>query len=319
MLKDILAKTVNVKIAVVGDFMLDKYVFGEVHRISPEAPVQILSKTDERYYPGGAGNVAANLAALGAKVGVFGILGNDSNANKLTEIFLQRGISTDLCFYQDNRPTTVKERFVVNKHQLLRVDNESTDWVSPLLLERITKELASIGGYSAIILSDYGKGVCTQMLCEWTIQYATALNIPVIVDPKGIRYDKYKGATAITPNHHEAEEVYGRKFNGEDDIGYALWSFYRSLAIEYPIITHGSDGIYYMDNQAVKHSESKAREVCDVSGAGDTVVAVLSYCLANDIDISNAVDIANIAAGISVGHVGTAAVSKDEIMKELLT
>ena len=304
------------RIVVVGDVMLDVFVYGSCVRISPEAPIPIVQVQREDMMLGGAGNVARNIAALGGTAVLIGAVGEDADANDLEALIDgENGITADLV--RTSRPTTRKIRYVVGHQQLLRADIESKDPVDPaLLLAAIDRQLP---GADALVLSDYAKGVLTPELLRSAINRARALGLPVIGDPKSIDIGRYDGVTLLTPNAVEAAHAAGMACDSDADIeraaGLMLAKMPSSAAL---LITRGAAGMTLAgQNRSMLHLPTVAREVFDVSGAGDTVVATVSLGLAAGLEIATATQISNVAAGIVVGKAGTAVVTVDELVHEL--
>ena len=304
----------NRNILVVGDVMLDEYLWGSVHRMSPEAPVPIVAIERQSYALGGAGNVAANLASLGSRVWLVGAAGIDLQAAQLAELLtLTPNISPYLYPCQD-RPTTIKTRIIAHGQQLLRADREERHPISAGAEEHIISWIQEqLPNLHACVLSDYAKGMLTETLIHSVITLCQQANVPVIVDPKGHRYSRYQGATIVTPNlaeAHLAVEMEEEQLTLEE-VADRLLGEIRAGAL---LITQGPKGmsLFRPDNRAL-HIPAEARIIYDVTGAGDTVVAVLALLLAIDMDMETAARLANYAAGIVVGKVGTASVSLEEL------
>jgi len=292
-------------ILIIGDIMLDKYIFGKVDRISPEAPVQVVEVKKENYLPGGAANVANNIAALNANAFMVGIVGNDNEANILLEELNKRNINTSGIVKDAQKPTTQKVRILGQKQQLLRIDYEKKDYINKEAENNILNFIKTqINNTDAIIISDYAKGVITQDLIKEIKDIAKEKII--IVDPKPKHKDFYKGTTLITPNLKEAKEMTEK----EEDLIKELDS---------PIlITKGEKGMsLYEKDGNITNIPTKAKEVYDVSGAGDTVVATLALALSSNTTLKQAAILANHAAGITVGKVGTSTVTIEEIKKNI--
>lgn len=298
--------------------MLDKYVWGEVERISPEAPVPVVRAVRNSEQPGGAGNVAMNLAGLGARVTLVGLASEDEDGFRLRALLAKAGVESALLSIPDI-PTISKLRVLGGSQQILRLDVErrfrlSTE-ASGRLQEAITAKLPDV---SAVILSDYGKGALTEEICQHTIRAAKHLGCPVLVDPKTSYFDRYRGATTISPNLPElAGAVQGDTHDlpGLFQSGKAL---VRDLALEYLVVTLGEKGIAVLWPDAETIDPATARQVFDVSGAGDTVVSVLALCLASGIKIEAAIRLANRAAGVVVSKVGTVPIQKTELLAMLV-
>jgi rfaE bifunctional protein kinase chain/domain len=296
------------KLLVVGDVMLDRYWFGDSDRISPEAPVPVVqvSKVDERL--GGAANVARNVAALGANTTILGVVGEDEAGNRISELLRQSGVNSQL-EVDPKVPTTVKLRVIARQQQLIRLDFEETPSQTALeqKLARFEKALVSA---DVLVLSDYGKGALSQVAAM--IEYARAQNKVILVDPKGEDYEKYRGATLITPNRSELRQVVGR-WADEDDLTQRAQDLRRSLGIQALLLTRSEEGMSMFTDQGVSHVRAQAREVFDVSGAGDTVIATLAVALAAQWPLDRAMALANRAGGIVVGKLGTATVTSEEL------
>jgi rfaE bifunctional protein kinase chain/domain len=302
------AQFAKTNLLVVGDVMLDRYWFGDSDRISPEAPVPVVqvSKVDERL--GGAANVARNVAALGANTTILGVVGEDEAGNRIGELLRQSGVNSQL-EVDPQVPTTVKLRVIARQQQLIRLDFEETPSQTALeqKLARFEKALVSA---DVLVLSDYGKGALSQVAAM--IEYARAQNKVILVDPKGEDYEKYRGATVITPNRSELRQVVGR-WADEDDLTRRAQDLRRSLGIEALLLTRSEEGMSLFTDQGVSHVRAQAREVIDVSGAGDTVIATLAVALAAQWPLDRAMALANRAGGIVVGKLGTATVTSEEL------
>jgi rfaE bifunctional protein kinase chain/domain len=296
------------RVLVVGDVMLDRYWFGEVSRISPEAPVPVVKvgRTEERL--GGAANVARNIAAIGAKAALLSVVGQDEAAD-----CIQRLLETDSITGQLHRDpglaTTIKLRVIGRQQQLLRVDFE-TEPGHEVLAAKLADFETRLPDTDAVILSDYGKGGLKHI--ERMIALARAAGKPVLVDPKGDDYARYRGATLLTPNRSEFREVAGR-WNSEDDLTARAQKLREDLDIQALLVTRSEEGMTLYRKGERLHVPTVAREVYDVSGAGDTVIAMLGVMLAAGADFADAVNLANKAAGIVVGKLGTAVVHPEEL------
>lgn len=308
----------NKKILVIGDVMLDKYIWGDVSRISPEAPVQVVNVEKEDNVPGGAANVASNIASLGGTVYMIGIVGDDGSSKTLKRELQKRSIITDYLITDRKRPTIQKMRAVARGQQLLRVDYEIKEEIGELIFEKVidaTDKL--IKKVDVIVVSDYGKGIITKKLMEQISELAKKKKRFLIVDPKPQNIDYYKGCTLFTPNHHEASVMTQIEEKNEEDlinIGEALMA---NLDCEV-LITRGEKGMsLFRRDGKVKHIQTKAKEVYDVTGAGDTVVATLALGLSCKASLEEAAMIANHTAGIVVGKVGTSTVSVKELKNDI--
>lgn len=301
-------------ILVIGDVMLDNYFVGSVKRISPEAPVPVFLKKSERSVLGGAANVAANLVAANQQVAMMSIIGDDDNGSKLMEQFAEKGVDASLvCKLQ--RSTTVKTRFLAdNNQQMLRLDVEDTDAISKQESLMILGKLKQcISQFDLILMSDYLKGLLTQELCQGIIKMAREKNIPVVIDVKDPKYGKYYCATLLKPNLNELRALTGRKAETKEEIVEAAEELRKRSNCQYVLATLGAKGMVLVGDGTPYFVKSLAREVFDVSGAGDTTIAYLATCMANGLPIREAVDIANYAAGIQVGKVGTSSVYWQEV------
>ena len=312
-------RTGRCKILVVGDVMLDKYYYSEVRRISPEAPVPIAHVTAEKETLGGAANVAHNLALLGADVSIAGFVGNDYHCQSLMDKFISRGI--DLRgLVATNEPTTTKIRIIGEHQQMMRLDFEDD---SPMVGEYAAKLCKYVSGklsesLDCVIISDYGKGACAEETCHRVIRDCHAHGVPVVVDPKGPLWGKYSTADYITPNVKEINEVLLEPIKNKDDsVERAARYVMRKFALKNIIVTRSSRGMTLVQKDAVTHIPTKAQEVFDVSGAGDTVIAVFGLALAGGLKPTAGAYLANLAAGVVVGKLGTYAVSREELLAAL--
>jgi len=296
------------RLLVVGDVMLDRYWFGDTNRISPEAPVPVVQvgKIDERL--GGAANVARNVAALGAKTTILGVIGDDESGRRISELLKSSGVDSQL-EVDAKVPTTVKLRVIARQQQLIRLDFEEAPSQTALAhkLERYEKLL---GNADVVILSDYGKGALGQVALM--IEQAKVQKKMILVDPKGNDYAKYRGATVLTPNRSELRQVVGQ-WTSEDDLTKRAQDLRKSLDLEALLLTRSEEGMSLFTETGVSHVKAQAREVFDVSGAGDTVIATLAVALAAGWPLERAMALANRAGGIVVGKLGTATVTSEEL------
>lgn len=309
----------RVHILVVGDVMLDKYYYGEVTRISPEAPVPITRVIDTKDTMGGAANVAHNLALLGCRTSIAGFVGDDYHCQTLVDKFISRGIDYKGIIYREE-PTTTKLRVIGGHQQMLRLDFEDTEPVKPLyanrLLNFVEQTLDDVG---AVILSDYGKGACTEEVCESVIEMCNNANVPVLVDPKGRDWNKYTNADFITPNVKEINEILEKPIKNRDEaIQQAATYIMSKFKIKNVLATRSECGMSMVTPTEAVHIPTKSQEVFDVSGAGDTVIAVFALGVAGGLLPREAAYLANLAASVVVGKLGTYAVSKDELEAVLL-
>jgi D-beta-D-heptose 7-phosphate kinase/D-beta-D-heptose 1-phosphate adenosyltransferase len=303
------------RVLIVGDLILDRYVSGEVSRISPEAPIPVLAASRAEDKLGGAGNVAANLVAMGARVDIVGVVGDEGWGRTLRELLTNLGVANASCVIDSSRPTVQKTRMMSGSHQMLRIDHESTRPVAGAVRDQVlATALAHLAHARAVVLSDYGKGVLTPEVLEGVIGAARAAGIPVLVDPKGEDYRRYRGATLITPNLKEAQAAIGRSVKVPADLESAADDLMRTAELDAAVITLGAEGIYFKQRGGVQgHVPATARAVFDVTGAGDTVVAQLGFFLACGVALPQAVALANHAAAIVVGRLGTHAVTRSEL------
>ena len=302
----------NVRLLVVGDVMLDRYWFGEVSRISPEAPVPVVKveRLEERL--GGAANVARNAVALGARTALLSVVGDDEAGRSLSRLLEEGEIDAGMHVDRDI-DTTVKLRVIGRQQQLLRIDFETTP-SHEILQAKLADFEQRVVQADVVILSDYGKGGLTHIADM--IHIARSHDKPVLVDPKGDEWGKYAGATVITPNRSELREVVGR-WSSEDELLAKAQKLRGELGLEALLVTRSEEGMTLFADDGIHHQPAQAREVFDVSGAGDTVIATLAVMLAAGADWGEAIRIANVAAGIVVGKLGTAVVTREELAAAL--
>ena len=301
------------RILVVGDLILDRYIWGTVRRISPEAPVPIVEITDENFLLGGASNVAHNIVSLGAKATVVGVAGRDRAGDVLREILNEKGI---LCngIVQDARPTTVKTRIVAHSQQVVRFDRENRDRVDGRSLTMMLDYLReAIPSHDAVIISDYKKGVVSQNLVKEIVRHAKPKNVFVAVDPKVSHFRFYKGVSIVTPNLTEASSASGIEIKDEKTLIQAGKALLKKIACDAVLITRGEHGMSLFEKSHVVHIPTVAQQVFDVTGAGDTVVATFALAHVSGANMEQSAVIANHAAGIVVGEVGTAVVTPDNL------
>ena len=301
----------RVKILVVGDLMLDHYIWGSCDRISPEAPVQVVKINNETYTLGGAGNVVRNLLSLGADVSVASVLGDDEAGKKIKEKLAELNVKDELILTEKGRESSIKSRIMASHQQVVRIDKESVVKIN-LEDELVSKVKESLANFKAVLLSDYGKGVLSEKVCQEIINECVKLKIPVLIDPKGSDYSKYKNATLLTPNKKEASEATNLRIKDKAELERAIKQLKDELNLTYSIITISEEGIALYDDK-LHIFAAKAKEVFDVTGAGDTVLATLGYMLANGADIKEAIKIANLAAAVVVAKIGSATASFSEI------
>jgi len=305
-------------VLVVGDAMLDRYVYGEVARVSPEAPVPILTVTREVAMPGGAGNVVRNLIALEAATAFVSVVGDDQAGSDLTGLIGgQQGVEPWL-LVQGGRTTTMKTRYIAQGQHLIRADREETIALPEKLAERLIRIASdAMAATSVTVLSDYRKGVLGADVAPRLIAAAKALGRKVIVDPKGKDYARYRGADVVTPNRRELAEATGLAVDSESGIVAAAQVLLQRFGFGAVLVTRAEDGMSLVTNDAVRHYPGEAREVFDVSGAGDTVVATLAAALAVDVPVFEAARLANIAGGLVVAKVGTAVARQNDLLAAL--
>lgn len=315
----LLAALPRMRIAVVGDVMLDAFVYGRVQRISPEAPVPVLEFEREEYRPGGAANVAHNCRALGAAVDLVGLVGADETADRLRRELGAHGIDPGGLVVDPARRTTRKVRLVTTRHQqVARVDYEDDEAVGGEV-ERamVDAALARAAGAGAVVISDYLKGVVTRRLVAELVAHGRARGVPVLIDPKIPHLTYYAGATLVTPNHHEAGAAAHLRIRTDGDAARAAWAVRAQARCDGVLITRGEHGMWLSADGHEGALPAAAREVADVTGAGDTVIATLALVLAAGGTVVQAARLANDAAGIAVGKFGPATVSVEELEKRL--
>ena len=306
-------------VLVVGDIMMDQFIWGEVSRISPEAPVPVVRVIDETSLLGGAANVVNNLLGLKSRVCLAGVVGNDGTGRRLLEQLQTAGVNTDGVVRDDSRPTAVKTRVIAHHQQVVRVDKETN---SPLGSETLDRLIQGIGKNArrldGIIVSDYDKGVVSKKLMGQLKRIAKSAALPILVDPKPRNMDWYREVTLITPNHLELAQAVGRKLESEADLRWAGNRLLKKLNCDSVLITRGQEGMtLFSKNRRISQIPTVAKKVFDVTGAGDTVIATLALSLVSGLDLIQACRAANYAAGLVVGEVGTAAVQADALKKVL--
>ena len=314
----ILEQFKNRKILVIGDIMLDKYIWGEVSRISPEAPVQVVNVLKETYAPGGASNVASNAAALTAKVYMIGIAGNDAAKDVLFDELKKRGINTDGIFIDNDKPTIQKVRIIGRSQQLLRVDYEKKEHIHSYIESSMIKFLEeNIKKIDVVVISDYAKGVITKNVINAIVKLANNHDKLTIVDPKPEHLELYSNVNLITPNNAEASQMTNIEDRSDDfvlEIGSKLLKYLNTNIL----LTRGEKGMSLFEKDgSITNIPAKAKEVYSIIGAGDTVVAIAALALASGANFKESATLANIAAGIKVGKIGTASVSIEEIKNEI--
>lgn len=309
------------RILILGDVMLDEYIWGDVRRISPEAPVPIVESKRRTCVPGGAANTATNVGSLKGRPLVGGVVGVDAEAARLRAELAARAMDLDGLIAAETRPTTSKKRIVAHSQHVVRLDAESREPLPASVEDRLLRWAEGhVGNVDACVLSDYAKGVVSSRVAEDFIGMARAVGKPVVVDPKGANYAKYRGATILTPNLLEAETASNHQIGNEADlmeVGHRLLDMLDSSAL---LITRGAHGMsLFLPGTPAVHTPAEARHVFDVTGAGDTTVAALALSLAAGATLAEAMYLANKAAGIVVGKLGTGAVTLEELGQALAT
>ncbi len=304
------------RVLVVGDVMLDEFIWGKVARISPEAPVPVVEVTDQSFHLGGAGNVARNVRALGGQATLAGVVGRDAAGERLEEAAAAAGIDSLLAVSDTGRPTTVKTRIVAHNQQVVRADRESAteipDSVEDTLLEGAKRVLSSC---QALVVSDYQKGVVTARLLKRLLPLARRRRLPVLVDPKVQHFALYKRVALVTPNQHEAQQATGIAIKSTDDLLQVGRTLLKRLECRAVLITRGEQGMSLFERgRSPVHIPTAAREVFDVTGAGDSVIATLALALCAGAKLPEAAVLANYAAGVVVGKLGTASASPAEVL-----
>ncbi len=322
-IKDEILKSINEfktkNILVIGDIMVDEYIWGSVNRISPEAPVPVVLANKETKIPGGATNVVNNLVGLNTNVFIAGVVGVDENAKFLKKYLKKKKVNIDSIFTEEGRYTSLKTRIVAHNQQIVRVDKET---IKPISKESVKKILnfvkQNIKNIDAIIISDYGKGVIIPEVIEPIIKYANKYNKIISVDPKIEHFFYYKNVSLITPNHFEASKALNIKLTNQEDVYQAGKKIMKRLNLQSLFITQSSDGMsIFVKNRKPKHIPTSARKVYDVTGAGDTVISTATAALSTGLDFEKAAILSNYAAGIVVGEVGTTTISAEKLRKAL--
>jgi D-beta-D-heptose 7-phosphate kinase / D-beta-D-heptose 1-phosphate adenosyltransferase len=307
------------KVLVIGDVMLDRYWWGSVNRISPEAPVPVINLQRTTTMPGGAANVALNVASLGAEVRMLSSVGTDSAGDELVSVLEERGLSTNGVVRVSSKVTSVKTRIIAHNQQVTRVDSEETEGLTSEYTEQIFELARSwVTGTDAVIISDYAKGTLTEELLSQVIQLARDRSKPLLVDPKGKEYRKYAGASVLTPNRREAAEACKLEESDPKVVEKAGAILLKELGLQYVLITEGEHGMTLFEpGQDPLHLDASLHEVYDVTGAGDSVIACLGVALAAGATMREACVFANVAGGISVEQVGTHAVTLAELRNRI--
>lgn len=315
----ILAKMGSSRVVILGDIMLDEYLFGSVTRISPEAPVPVVQIESTKILLGGAANVANNIRSLGDEPVLVGTVGEDEASVKLAQLLREKQISRDFLVNDESRQTTIKTRIIAHSQQVVRADRESQHELDQGTEARVLKRFQSVAdGIHAVIISDYGKGVITRTLLEQVIDICVERDIFIAVDPKETHFFNYRRVSVITPNHHEAGFAYGRRIHSEKDLLEVGKGLLEKLQAKALLITRGPQGMSLFSNESTPtHIPTFARQVYDVTGAGDTVIATYVAAVCAGASLTEAAIISNAAAGYAVGELGTATITKHQLQKEL--
>ncbi|MBW2562179.1 MAG: D-glycero-beta-D-manno-heptose-7-phosphate kinase [Deltaproteobacteria bacterium] len=307
------------KVLVVGDIMVDQFIWGKVSRISPEAPVPVVKVTSENLLLGGCTNVLNNVFSMGGQVAVSGIVGSDTKGRWLIDTLKKMNIDTAGVIVEEKRPTIVKTRVIAHNQQVVRFDREDKGPVTQESLQKIIAYIQAIkDDLGAVIISDYNKGVFSEQLVREIREITSRQGIILCIDPKQNDFSLYRGCDLITPNHQETERALGREIENRDDLITGGSSLLRDFDFRALLVTMGEEGMTLFERDGgLTHIPAVAREVFDVTGAGDTVIGVFALCVAAGATFTEAAVLANHAAGIAVGKVGTAPVYRDELKKAL--
>jgi len=319
LLKEYINRFPEAQVFVIGDLILDEYIWGDVSRISPEAPVPVVEIVRDEKRLGGAANVLHNIVSLKGQARLCGVIGDDDRGREVIENLSVLGLKTDGIFKDPMRCTSIKTRVLGHNQQMMRIDREKKKAVNDDITQKILSYLKdNLTGTDAVIIADYGKGVVTQSLMKGIKDLTADTDIIIGVDPKPLNFHCYHGIDVITPNHHEAEAFCRFEINDEESLVRAGRKMLDELACRSVLITRGKDGMALFENgRDPEFIPTEARKVFDVSGAGDTVIATFCLGLASGMDFISAAIISNIAAGIVVGEVGTSVVKVDELKKAL--
>ncbi|NQU94997.1 MAG: D-glycero-beta-D-manno-heptose-7-phosphate kinase [Candidatus Omnitrophica bacterium] len=318
-LKGVVSNFRDKKILVIGDLILDEFVWGNVSRISPEAPVPVVWVKDESFMPGGASNVANNISALGGKAYMVGVVGDDERAGILRGELEHRGVNIDGVFKDSQRPTILKTRVIAHQQQVVRIDREKIDPIRDNIVKKVTTFIEdTIDEMDGIIVEDYGKGLITPKLLDKIVPLAKKKKKIIAVDPKEEHFAYYKGVTLLTPNNAEAAKAAGFAIKDKTSLKKAGFELLKKLKARIILITLGEDGMMVFEQgKPPKKIETIAQEVFDVSGAGDTVASTYTLSLISGANPIQAAHVANCAAGIVVGKIGIAVVTQDEVIKRI--
>jgi len=319
-LTELLASMAGKKIAVIGDLMLDRYIWGNVSRISPEAPVPVIDMETEQARLGGAANVARNIKSLGGEPLLVGVIGADNSGKQLYDIIRENGFAPEGVVVDPSRPTTVKTRVIAHSQHVVRIDREKKGDISYTIQKKILDVLRlSLDGIDGIIIEDYNKGVVVKDLIRQIASLANEAGKPITVDPKYNNFFEYKHVSVFKPNRKEAEEALGTRLKTDEDIQRAGKTLLERLESKNVLLTLGEHGMsLFESNGAVSHMATRARNVADVSGAGDTVISTLTMALVGGGSIKEASALSNYAGGIVCGYVGIVPIDRDELRKGVL-
>ncbi len=309
------------QVAVIGDLMIDRYIWGHVNRISPEAPVPIVDLETEQARLGGAANVAMNIKSLGGEPFLMGVIGADNSGKQLLELVRESNFKLNGIITDPSRPTTVKTRVIAHSQHVVRIDRESKSDISYSIQDEIVDVLRhNIDSIDAIILEDYNKGVIVASLIKQVIELANRHNKVVTVDPKFHNFFDYKNVTVFKPNRKEVEEILGMRIKNEEDAAQAGKTLLNKLSAKCILLTLGEQGMtLFEENGTITHAETKARNVIDVSGAGDTVISTLTIALAGGASTKEAATLSNFAGGIVCGSVGIVPIDREQLRKAVLS
>lgn len=308
--KEIIERFKGIKVLVIGDVMLDRYVIGKVSRISPEAPVPVLEIQKEEFKGGGASNVFLNLRALGSEASLLSVIGNDLEGEELKKILGEKGI---FLIHDSSRPTTVKTRVITHNQQVVRMDREISKKISDTMVKKMLKPV-NLENFDGILISDYNKGVITESLMKEILKSKTT-KLKISVDPKVENISLYKNTTLISPNHGEAERMTGIKMIKDEDFIQGAKKIREMLNCQYVVITRGEQGMTFLGEKNTQgHLPAKAREVYDVTGAGDTVISILTLSILSGAKLKEGCELANYGASVAVSRLGTTAVSSQELI-----
>jgi rfaE bifunctional protein kinase chain/domain len=316
MMTRLLMRASAIRVMVAGDCMLDAYVTGAATRISPEAPVPVVEVGERRFVVGGAANVAANARGIGAAVTLAGVTGADAAGARLRSELEQLEIGIEALVEDETRVTTVKTRVTAGGQQIVRFDEETRMPLSARMMSQLLRNCERVlDEADAIVISDYAKGVAAESFCRWVIEHAEKRRVPVVVDPKSADLSKYRGARIVTPNVKEAAAAAGETIQSDADLARVAEMLLKKIAPSALLITRGAEGMSLFEpGRKELHLPVMVNEVADVTGAGDTVVATLAVALGSGFELREAAAMANLAAGVAVGHHGTWAVRREELV-----